>query len=104
MTDIGGDPDDQQSLVRFLLYACDFEVEGLCTGFGHGHYRKTRPDLLHKGVDAYAKVWPRLREHRADFPPPQRLKALIKDGHNGDPHRVGPGMDSEASDWIIRWE
>ena len=39
MTDIGGDPDDRQSLVRFLLYACDFDVEGLCTGFGHGFWR-----------------------------------------------------------------
>ena len=37
MTDIGGDPDDTQSMVRFLLYACDFEVEGLGAGFGHGH-------------------------------------------------------------------
>jgi hypothetical protein len=43
MTDIGGDPDDMQSMVRFLLYSCDFDVEGLCTGFGHGHYKKTRP-------------------------------------------------------------
>ncbi|MCL4195348.1 MAG: hypothetical protein KJZ87_26655, partial [Thermoguttaceae bacterium] len=29
MTDIGGDPDDEQSLVRFLLYTCDFDVDGL---------------------------------------------------------------------------
>lgn len=27
---------------------------------------------------------------------------MIKDGDNGDPHSVGPGMDSEPSDWIIR--
>ncbi|HCO95145.1 MAG TPA: hypothetical protein DIU00_14530, partial [Phycisphaerales bacterium] len=45
MTDIGGDPDDRQSMVRFLLYTCDFDVEGLCTGFGHGHYKTTRPEL-----------------------------------------------------------
>lgn len=53
MTDIGGDPDDEQSIVRFLLYACEFDVEGLCTGFGSGHRTGTRPDLLHKAVDAY---------------------------------------------------
>jgi hypothetical protein len=47
MTDIGGDPDDRQSMVRFLLYTCDFDVEGFCTGFGHGHDRQTRPDLIH---------------------------------------------------------
>jgi len=101
MTDIGGDPDDQQSLVRFLLYSCDFDVEGLCTGFGWGHDRNTRPDLIHAAIDAYGKVLSNLRLHRSDYPAYERLKALVKDGHNGDPHKVGPGMDSEASEWII---
>ena len=102
MTDIGGDPDDRQSLVRFLLYACDFDVEALCTGFGHGHSKQTRPDLLRQGVDAYAKVLGNLRKHRADYPDAAQLRALIKDGHNGDPHTVGKGQDSEASEWILR--
>jgi hypothetical protein len=102
MTDIGGDPDDLQSMVRFLLYSCDFEVEALCTGFGHGHYETTRPDLIRDAVDAYGKVLPNLRKHRPDYPSHERLASLIKDGHNGDPHRVGPGMDSEASEWIVR--
>jgi len=102
MTDIGGDPDDTQSLVRFLLYACDFEVEGFCTGFGHGHYKNTRPELIRKVVHAYGKVLPNLRKHRPDYPSQEHLMSLIKDGYNGDPHRVGPGMDSEASDWIIQ--
>lgn len=102
MTDIGGDPDDEQSIVRFLLYACDFEVEGLCTGFGHGHYKGTRPDLLLKAVDAYGQVLPNLLKHRPDYPSHEQMKKLIKDGSNGDPHSVGPGRDSEASDWIIR--
>jgi hypothetical protein len=102
MTDIGGDPDDRQSMVRFLLYACDFEVEGLCTGFGHGHYENTRPDLIHQAVDAYGKVLPSLLKHRSDYPSYRHLKSLIKDGHNGDPHTVGPDMNSEASDWIFQ--
>ncbi|NJK93954.1 MAG: DUF1593 domain-containing protein [Bacteroidales bacterium] len=28
-TDIGGDPDDQQSLVRLMVYTNEFEIEGL---------------------------------------------------------------------------
>ena len=28
-TDAGGDPDDEQSLVRFLLYAGEWDVEGI---------------------------------------------------------------------------
>ena len=102
MTDIGGDPDDRQSMVRFLLYACDFELEGLCTGFGHGHYEVTHPEMIRDAVDAYGEVLENLRKHRSDYPSHEQLAGLIKDGHNGDPHRVGPGMDSEASDWIIK--
>jgi hypothetical protein len=29
LTDVGADPDDQQSLVRLMLYANEFGVEGL---------------------------------------------------------------------------
>ena len=102
MTDIGGDPDDRQSMVRFLLYSCDFQVEGLLTGFGWGHRKNTRPDLIRKAVKAYGEVLPNLRKHRSDYPSSDRLMNLIKDGHNGDPHEVGEGMDSAASDWIIK--
>jgi len=101
MTDIGGDPDDMQSMVRFLLYACDFRVEGLCTGFGWGHDKKTRPELIRERVRAYGKVVANLRKHRPDFPSEKALLDLIRDGYNGDPHRVGEGMDSQASDWIV---
>ncbi len=101
MTDIGGDPDDRQSLVRYLLYTCDFETEGFCTGFGWGHRKNTRPDLIRKAIGAYAKVADNLRAHRKDYPAAVDLLKLVKDGHNGDPHAVGPGMDSAASGHII---
>jgi uncharacterized membrane protein len=29
LTDIGGDPDDQQSMVRLMVYANEFDIEGL---------------------------------------------------------------------------
>lgn len=29
LTDIGNEPDDSQSLVRFLLYSNEFDVEGI---------------------------------------------------------------------------
>ncbi len=102
MTDIGGDPDDMQSLVLYLLYTCDFETEGFCTGFGWGHRKNTRPGLIRERVEAYGQVVANLRKHRPDYPSKEHLLSLIKDGHNGDPHKVGPGMDSEASEWIIK--
>lgn len=29
LTDIGGDPDDQQSMIRLLLYVNEYQIEGL---------------------------------------------------------------------------
>jgi len=34
-TDAGGDPDDEQSLVRFLLYANEWDVEGIIANAPH---------------------------------------------------------------------
>ncbi|MFO7906329.1 MAG: nucleoside hydrolase-like domain-containing protein [Planctomycetota bacterium] len=58
MTDIGGDPDDRQSMVRFLLYSCDLKVEGLLTGFGWGHNARLTLKSVPQGTYAvYAYVW-----------------------------------------------
>ena len=32
LTDIGGDPDDEESMIRFLLYSNEFDIEGLWLG------------------------------------------------------------------------
>ena len=51
-TDIGGDPDDQQSMVRLLHYANEFDLELLvATAIRTRHVPngpETRPQLLHQ--------------------------------------------------------
>src|SRR5215831_15607171 len=68
LTDIGGDPDDQQSMIRLMTYANEFEIEGLiATAAGTpGELKKdvTRPDLIRQIVKAYGKVRPNLLLHR----------------------------------------
>src|SRR5262245_31201223 len=50
LTDIGGDPDDQQSMIRLMLYSNEFQIEGLiATASGiPGELKKAvvRPDLI----------------------------------------------------------
>ena len=50
LTDIGGDPDDQQSLVRLMVYSNEFQIEGiLATASGTPGELKvatTRADLI----------------------------------------------------------
>jgi len=106
-TDIGGDPDDRQSLIRLLTYANAFEMEGFISSAAGtpGELRKAvvMPELILEIIDAYARVWPNLKKHDPGYPEPEKLKALIK---QGNPLRgwenVGQDHDTEASEWIIR--
>ena len=49
LTDIGGDPDDQQSMIRLMLYANEFELELLLASAsgtpGELKQAIVRPDL-----------------------------------------------------------
>src|SRR5437762_2430027 len=73
LTDIGGDPDDQQSMIRLMTYTNEFEIEGLiasATGTpGELKEDVTRPELIREIVAAYGKVRPNLLLHRPDYPP-----------------------------------
>jgi len=113
LTDIGGDPDDEQSLVRLLLYANEFDIEGLIAG-AHPYKDGSpdiRADLIEERVRAYGEVRHNLVRHRPGYPSMQALLDRIKRGHPAalnseyageDVWRsIGPGKDTEASDWII---
>src|SRR5438477_4175802 len=77
LTDIGGDPDDQQSMIRLMTYANEFEIEGLIASAngtpGELKETVTRPELIREIVDAYGKVRPNLLLHRPDYPPAAAL-------------------------------
>ncbi len=106
-TDIGGDPDDTQSLIRLMLYTCDFEIEGIISSASGtpGELGKSiiRPDLIEEIIHAYGEVYPNLIKHRAGFPTEKHLLSVVKSGNpmRGWNH-VGDGHDTEASEWIIR--
>ncbi|HEV3258293.1 MAG TPA: nucleoside hydrolase-like domain-containing protein [Gemmataceae bacterium] len=107
LTDIGGDPDDQQSLVRLLLYSNEFDIEGLiASATGTPAEQKAdvvKPELIRETVEAYGKVRDNLVTHRAGFPKALDLSERVK---AGNPRRgvqnIGEGQDTEGSNWIIR--
>lgn len=88
LADIGGDPDDQQSLVRLMVYANDFDLELLLASAavtpGELKHRITRPDLIREIVDAYGQVLPNLSRHASGWPTTDELRARIV---SGNPHR-----------------
>ncbi|HZN34739.1 MAG TPA: nucleoside hydrolase-like domain-containing protein, partial [Pirellulaceae bacterium] len=77
LTDIGGDPDDTQSLVRLLVHSNEFEIEGLIASAAGvpGELKEaiTRPDLIRQVVEAYGQVQPNLAKHAAAFPSAENL-------------------------------
>jgi hypothetical protein len=107
LTDIGGDPDDQQSMIRLMTYADEFEIEGLIASAagipGELKEDATHPELIREIARAYGKVRPNLLLHRPDYPPAESLLDRI---HSGNPRRgrksIGAGHDTEGSRWIIR--
>lgn len=58
-TDIGQDPDDQQSFVRLLHYANEFELAGIIAN-ADNNYPKEPPvlkdSILHRLINEYAKI------------------------------------------------
>lgn len=103
--------DDNNSLIRFLLYSTDMDIVGLVyasSGFhwkgdGNGtkwfvpgrEYDRFQMDecpceswrwaederFIHEVVEAYEKVYPNLKVHHTDYPTPEYLKSIIRYGN-----------------------
>src|SRR5881394_2726835 len=73
-TDAGGDPDDEQSLVRFLLYVNEWEVEGIIANRARARDRenhnpeRTGLGIVRRLLDAYGECWRNLVGHDARYP------------------------------------
>ena len=102
LTDIGGDPDDQQSMIRLMLYANEFDIELLLASAAGtpGELKEaiTRPELIRQIVDAYGQVRPNLLRHAHGWPTVDFLRARIV---SGNPRRgrsfIGDGHDTAGS-------
>jgi len=102
LTDIANEPDDQMSLVRFLVYANHFDVEGLVATTSTWLRTGVRPDVLHGVLDAYAEVQPNLLRHASGFPSAADLKRLVAAGQPGyGLAATGPGKASAGSALLL---
>src|SRR5215212_1899727 len=87
-TDAGGDPDDEQSLVRFLLYANEWDVEGIIANRERArdsenrNRERTGLGVVRALVKAYGECWTNLVQHDPRYPPPETLLARTVAGHD----------------------
>src|SRR5688500_15981655 len=80
LTDISNEPDDEESLVRFLVYSNEFEVEGLIATTSTWLREGTREDLIRRQIDAFDQVRPNLIKHATGYPTAKELKAVTYTG------------------------
>jgi hypothetical protein len=103
--------DDNNSLIRFLLYSSDFNVEGLIYASSGYHWKgdgkgtkwyvpgreysrfglnlcpceswrwAKNERFIHNAVEAYAKVYPNLKVHNPNYPAPDLLLSKIRYGN-----------------------
>jgi hypothetical protein len=102
MTDIANEPDDQMSLIRFLLYSNQFDVEGLVATTSTWMKDRVRPDVIHSVLDAYEKVRHRLSPHAPGFPTAAALREVVAQGQPAyGMAGVGPGQTSRGAERIL---
>ncbi|HEY3389561.1 MAG TPA: DUF1593 domain-containing protein, partial [Prolixibacteraceae bacterium] len=103
--------DDNNSLIRFLLFSCDLNVEGLIYASSGYHWKgdgkgtkwyvpgreyarfgldtcpckswrwANNERFIDQAVEAYAKVYQNLKVHNPDYPSPDLLKSKIRFGN-----------------------
>ena len=119
LTDIGGDPDDEQSLVRLLVYANEFDIEGLINKhwdvyYDEGFTPSDQRTLMRSYIYAYGDVRNQLAQNASGYPSESSLLNVMKQGGTNVPCTldipeisevvgtiIGPGKDTDGSNWII---
>ena len=102
LTDIENEPDDAESMVRFLVYSNQWDVEALVATTSVHQRERTAPERIRQIVEAYGKVRDTLLLHEPGYPEAARLLSLIRSGRTSyGMAAVGAGMDSPGSDSII---
>ncbi|PYM15691.1 MAG: hypothetical protein DME18_03545, partial [Verrucomicrobia bacterium] len=87
-TDAGGDPDDEQSLVRFLLYADEWDVEGIIANRPQArdgenkNVERTGLGIVRRLLEAYGKCYPSLAKNDVRYPTLDYLWQRTAAGYN----------------------
>src|SRR5687768_13970804 len=81
LSDITNEPDDTQSLRRYLTYSNQFDTEGLVATTSTWLRDRVATEAMHAVVNGYEKVVDNLNKHAhpdAQYPTPDHVRRLIK--------------------------
>src|ERR1035441_944636 len=98
-----GESDDRCSMVRLLMYANEFQIEGLIHSSSRFHWLGNTwsgVEWINAEIDHYAGVYDRLRQNADGYPTPQELKRKV---YVGNISNVGEmEQDSPGADQIVQ--
>ena len=83
ISDISNEPDDAESLCRYLLYSNQFETEGLVACTSTWMKNQVCPQEMEKIIDAYAGAMDNLNKHvhpNWQYPTNESLRSVVKKG------------------------
>lgn len=83
LTDISNEPDDEESLVRLLVYSNEYDIEGLIATTSTYLRKNPREDLIRRDIASYGAVRENLTKHANGYPTADSLLAVTKSGQNG---------------------
>ena len=99
-TDIGGtDPDDNQSMAHLLMYSNEFDIEGLVSSPSYG---KGSTKEIFRMIGLYEQQLPIFQQHGKNWPAPDYLRSITKQGRHGAAPYQGFDKPTEGSEWIVK--
>ena len=102
LSDLGEDPDDQQSFVRLLVYSNEIDIQGMLATTSVWSRDRVRPEIIRGTVAAYGKVRDNLLLHATGFPTAETLLQTIKACRPElGMAAVGDGKSSDGSRLIV---
>ncbi|KAH6669211.1 hypothetical protein B0J14DRAFT_641134 [Halenospora varia] len=105
LTDICNEPDDAESMTRFLLYANEFSIDALVATTSTWQRTSTHKQEIHRIVDAYAGVESTLNAHvppSRKFPAADSLRAVVRSGLDSYGMEAARGPLSEGTELLIQ--
>jgi len=102
LTDIENEPDDAQSMVRLMVYANQFDIEGLVATTSVHQRNRTAAWRIREIIEAYGQVRDNLMQHEPGWPTKEQLLSVVREGLPVyGMEGVGEGKDSPGSELLI---
>jgi hypothetical protein len=94
-----GEIDDRCSMIRFLMYSNEFNVEGLIYSSSRFHWLGqtwSGVEWINSQIEMYSRIYPNLRQNADGYPTPDELRSKVYVGNIenvGEMERDTPGAD-----------